>query len=184
MAAVGGPDAVFGPSPMKGISMNDETPDPALSRAVQTQRAREVLGRYAIACDESDESALAALFHPEATAVYDKDADLTGNTEIAAWVISATAHLVWQQHGLGVMTVDLDADGSRAKVVAYLTSHQVAAETPDTAMMMNSRYDADLELVDDTWLIRRLHLIVGTVEHRAIQLGTLVPTAAKESQHA
>ncbi|HEY9563158.1 MAG TPA: nuclear transport factor 2 family protein [Nocardioides sp.] len=161
--------------------MNDATPDQAVSPAIRAQLAREVLGRYAIACDTGDEAALGALFHPEATAVYDKDADLTGNTQIAAWVIGATAHLVWQQHALGVMTVDVDGD--RATVIAYLTSHQVAATTPDTAMMMNSRYDADLELVDGAWLIRKLHLLVGTIEHRPIELGSLVDTS-KAVQHA
>src|SRR3546814_3535511 len=95
---------------MKGTSMNDATPDQAVSPAIRAQLAREVLGRYAIACDTGDEAALGALFHPEATAVYDKDADLTGNTQIAAWVIGATAHLVWQQHALGVMPVDVRSD--------------------------------------------------------------------------
>lgn len=161
--------------------MNDATTERSALRAIEGQRAREVMTRYAIACDEGDETTLASLFHPEATAVYDKDADLTGNREIAAWVIGATAHLVWQQHGLGVMTVDVE--GPRTTVVAYLTSHQVASATPDTAMMMNSRYDVELELVDGTWLIRSLHLLVGTIEHRPIQLGALV-TASREAQNA
>ncbi|WP_287163439.1 nuclear transport factor 2 family protein [Rhodococcus sp. (in: high G+C Gram-positive bacteria)] len=162
--------------------MNDATTDRAARQVIQTQRAGEVLGKYAVACDDADEAALAALFHREATAVYDKDADLSGNAEIAAWVIGATAHLVWQQHSLGVMKVDVEGD--RATVVAYLTSHQVSAETPDTVMMMNSRYDAELELVEGSWLIRKLHLLVGTVEHRPIQLGTLITPANSEAQHA
>src|SRR3546814_12866496 len=124
---------------MKGTSMNDATPDQAVSPAIRAQLAREVLGRYAIACDTGDEAALGALFHPEATAVYDKDADLTGNTQIAAWVIGATAHLVWQQLALGVMTVAVDRD--RALVISYLTSHPFAAPTPDTAHTMNSPSD-------------------------------------------
>lgn len=148
-------------------------------------RVGEVLTRYALACDAGDEALLASLFHPEATAVYDLDADLSGNTEIASWVIGATAHLRWQMHGLGIMSVDLDGD--RAHVVGYLTSHQVAHETPDVCMMMNSRYDTDLELVGDAWLIRDLRLVVGTVEHRPVTLGRLITaqasTAEGEVQH-
>lgn len=161
--------------------MNEATTAEAIRHGIETQRAGAVLGRYAVACDEGDERTLAELFHPQATAVYDDDADLSGNTAIASWVIGATAHLVWQQHGLKVMTVDVEGD--RATVVAYLTSHQVTAETPDTALMMNSRYDVELELVDGAWLIRKLLLVVGTVEHRPVQLGLLVPAASSEVQH-
>lgn len=162
--------------------MSDVTSDEAVRQAVQGQRAREVFGRYAVACDGGDEAALAALFHPDAKAVYVEGSELTGSAEIAAWVIGAMAHLVWQQHGLTAMTADVDGD--RATAVAYLTATQVAADTPDTAMVMNCRYDAELELVAGDWLIRRLHFGVGTIEQRPVQLGSLAATARTAGQHA
>ncbi len=152
-----------------------------MRQAVQAQRARWVFGRYAVACDRGDQAALAALFHPDATAVYVEGSELNGNAEIAAWVIGAMAHVVWQQHGLTVMTAEIDGD--RASAVAYLTATQVAADTPDTAVIMNCRYDAELELVDDEWLIRRLHFGVGTIEQRPVQLGSLAATAGKAAQY-
>lgn len=161
--------------------MSDTTSDEAVYQAVLTQGARAVFGRYAVACDERDQGALAALFHPEATAVYIEDTELTGGTEIATWVIGAMAHLVWQQHGLSVMTVDVDGD--RASVVAYLTSTQVAADSPGTATVMNCRYDTELVLAGANWLIRRLHFGVGTIEQRPVQLGSLATTSTKAAQH-
>src|SRR3546814_13464821 len=128
---------------MKGTSMNDATPDQAVSPAIRAQLAREVLGRYAIACDTGDEAALGALFHPEATAVYDKAADLTGNTPIAAWVIGATAPLVSQPHALGALTVDVARD--RSTVIAALPSHTLEASTPAPAMINNRRSEPPLE---------------------------------------
>jgi ketosteroid isomerase-like protein len=151
------------------------------SNTIDKLDVTEVLTRYAVACDERDEDAVRALFHPEATALYDVDADLRGNAEIASWVVGATAHLRWQQHGLRVMRVDLDSD--HATAVGYLTSHQVPFATPDTTLMMNSRYDAELERVGDTWLIRRLSLVVGTIEHRPVTLGQVAAAATQENHH-
>jgi uncharacterized protein (TIGR02246 family) len=141
----------------------------------------EVLTRYAVACDERDEEGLRELFHDDATALYDVDADLAGHRDIASWIVGATAHLLWQQHGLRVMRIDLDGDD--AKAIGYLTSHQVSFETPDTTLMMNSRYDAALHRTDGTWRIRRLSLVVGTIEHRPVTLGQLTATAPQEIHH-
>ncbi|GAA4682962.1 nuclear transport factor 2 family protein [Gordonia humi] len=146
--------------------------------ALEEYRVASVLTRYSVACDERDREELATLFHPDATAVYDKDADLVGNTAIAEWISSATAHLRWQQHAVRVMTVDIDGD--RARAVSYLTSHQVAFDTPDVTLMMNSRYDTEHALADGRWVITKLLLTVGTVENRPIQLGTLVPDSNSE----
>ena len=161
--------------------MSDVTTDQAVRQAARAAQAREVFGRYAVACDGGDETALAALFHPEATAIYVAGSELSGDAEIAAWVIGAMAHLVWQQHGVTVMTTEVDGD--RATAVAYLTATQVAADAPDTAMVMNCRYDAELELVDGDWLIRRLHFGVGTIEQRPVQLGSLAATARTAAEH-
>lgn len=151
--------------------------------ALEEQRVAAVITRYSVACDERDRETLATLFHPDATAVYDKDADLAGNVAIAEWISGATGHLRWQQHAVRVMTVDIDLDGDRARAVSYLTSHQVAFDTPDTTLMMNSRYDTEHELIGGRWVITKLLLIVGTVEQRPIQLGTLVPDSNPEVSH-
>lgn len=161
---------------------HDHGADAVTRAAVERQRVAEVMTSYALACDESDGATLTSLFLPEATASYDVDADLSGGPAIAQWVLEATAHLRWQQHGIRVMRVEVDGD--RATGVAYLTSHQVAAATPDTALMMNSRYDMDLQLLDGEWRIRSLRLVVGTVEHRPIALGRLVPSPEAEAAHA
>lgn len=152
-----------------------------LLEALEAQRVAAVLTRYSVACDERDGETLAALFHPEATASYDVDADLVGNQAISDWICEATSSLCWQQHALRVMSVDVA--GAHATAVSYLTSHQVATATPEVTMMMNSRYDTELELVDGVWLIRKLLLVVGTVEHRPIQLGSLVAAGNPEVSH-
>lgn len=156
------------------------TEDPARA-AVERQRVAEVMTTYALACDERDGETLERVFHPEATASYDVDADLVGADAIARWVLEATAHLRWQQHGLRPMRIDVDGD--RATAVGYLTSHQVSFDTPDVTLMMNSRYDLELERVAGDWLIRTLHLVVGTVEHRPVTLGSLVPPTRPEVSH-
>ncbi|NHC21878.1 nuclear transport factor 2 family protein [Nocardioides sp. IC4_145] len=151
------------------------------SAAIERQRVAEVVTAYALACDERDGEALERIFHPQATASYDVDADLVGGAAIARWVLDATAHLRWQQHALRVMLVDLDGDQARS--VGYLTSHQVAFDSPDTTLMMNSRYDMELALVDDDWRIRSLRLVVGTREQRPVTLGQLVPDTRVEAAH-
>lgn len=160
---------------------HEHGPDAVTRSAIERQRVAEVMTSYALACDERDGATLERLFHPEATASYDVDADLSGGPAIAQWVLEATAHLCWQQHGMRVMRVEVDGD--RATGVAYLTSHQVARATPDTTLMMNSRYDMDLRLVDGEWRIWSLRLVVGTVEHRPIDLGRLVPAPEAEVAH-
>ena len=81
-----------------------------LLEALEAQRVAAVLTRYSVACDERDGKTLAALFHPEATASYDVDADLVGNQAIADWICEATSSLCWQQHALRVMSVDVVGD--------------------------------------------------------------------------
>ncbi|WP_435769645.1 nuclear transport factor 2 family protein [Nocardioides sp. SYSU DS0651] len=159
----------------------DPGTDASIRSAVERLRVAEVMTSYALACDERDGATLERLFHPDAEASYDADADLAGGATIARWVLDATAHLCWQQHSLRVMRVELE--GERASAVAYLTSHQVAYETSDTALMMNSRYDVDLVLADGEWRIMSLRLVVGTVEHRPVDLGRLVPAPEAEVAH-
>lgn len=157
--------------------MVDRVEDDGAERA----RVADVMTAYGLACDERDLDGLVRLFHPDATASYDVDADLVGGRAIAEWILGATAHLRWQQHSLRPMRVVLD--GERATLVAYLTSHQVSFAEPGTCMMMNSRYDVDLERLDGHWVIRSLRLLVGTVEHRPVTLGSLVPEARPEVSH-
>lgn len=161
--------------------MIDVSSDAKVARFVAGQQAGQVLSSYALACDQRDEVGLAALFHPDATADYDDAPRLTGASTIAGWILEATAHLTWQQHGIRIMSAEVTADGQRADVVGYLTSHQVALATPDSVLMMNSRYDLTLVLVEDNWVIEHLRLVVGTIENRPVQLGALVKVA--EASH-
>ena len=161
--------------------MNHQMSDAELHEAVHAQRVASVMTRYGLACDERDRTTLEQLFHPDARAVYDVDSDVTGNTAIAEWIAGATEHLLWQQHAMRVMKVDVEGD--RATAVSYLTSHQVAKDATDVTLMMNSRYDTELELLDGAWRIRRLHLVVGTIEHRPIILGSLAAAVSTEEQH-
>lgn len=157
-----------------------ETEDLARA-AADRQRVAEVMTAYGLACDERDGATLERVFHPDATASYDVDGDLVGGPAIARWVLDATAHLRWQQHSLRPMRIDVVDD--RATAVAYLTSHQVSFDDPGITMMMNSRYDMELQRVDGAWRIRSLRLVVGTIEHRPITLGSLVPDHRTEATH-
>ncbi|GAA4821118.1 nuclear transport factor 2 family protein [Nocardioides caeni] len=157
-----------------------ETEDLARA-AVERLRVTEVMTAYGLACDERDGTTLEQLFHPDATASYDVDGDLVGGPAIARWVLGATAHLRWQQHSLRPMRVEVAGD--HATAVAYLTSHQVSFDEPGVTMMMNSRYDMELQCVDGAWRIRSLRLVVGTIEHRPVTLGSLVPDHRTEATH-
>lgn len=153
--------------------MVDTTPE--LRHWMDVQAITLALTRYSLACDERDADTLAEIFHPDAVAVFDADGDAKGGRYIADWICGATAHLRFQQHAMRVMDVDLAGD--RARAVAYLTSHQVAFDTPDTTLMMNSRYDVELVRDRDSvhaWRIARLDLLVGTVEHRPVSIGALI----------
>ncbi|MBY4576005.1 hypothetical protein ACN94_20890 [Gordonia paraffinivorans] len=143
-----------------------------LAYHLAAEKIRSVIGRYCVACDERDRDALRTCFADDATARYDRDADLAGAGDIVGWILRATEHLCWQQHTAQLMT--LSVEGDQASAVAYLTSHQVAHDNLSNLLMMNSRYDFRFTRTGGRWKICRLELTVGTVETRAAQLGELI----------
>lgn len=152
-------------------------------RLVDRDAIAASLTGYAVACDERDRDSLREIFHADARAFYDNYEEVTvleGGATIVEWIIANTAHLKWQQHALRVMSIDVDED--TAHTVSYLTSHQTTWESPDTALMMNSRYDVDLVRTGASWQFTSLRLEIGTVEFRPVQAGSIVANR-KESQH-
>lgn len=138
----------------------------------------ELAAAYCVACDTRDRPRLLELFDADARATYDTADELRGASEIANWICAATAHLVWQQHSAQVMSVDVE--GSRADVVAYLNSHQVAADDTELVTSMISRYDLVLRRTESRWRIAELDLVVGITEHRPAQLGARIGRTGKE----
>ncbi|MEO9327845.1 nuclear transport factor 2 family protein [Gordonia aurantiaca] len=124
---------------------------------------------YCVACDTRDRRRLAELFAADARATYDTADEFRGAEAIADWICAATAHLAWQQHSAQVMDVHVAAN--RADVVAYLHSHQVAADDTAHVTSMVSRYDLVLTRRETRWRIAELDLVVGITEQRPAQLG-------------
>ncbi|MCR8896045.1 nuclear transport factor 2 family protein [Gordonia sp. GONU] len=150
-----------------------------MSIAEQRAEIAALVADYCLACDTRDRRSLLELFDADARATYDDADELRGASPIAAWICEATAHLAWQQHSAQVMNVQID--GARADVVAYLTSHQVAAADTSHVTTMVSRYDLVLANAEKRWRIVELDLEVGITEQRPARLGPRIGRTHKEA---
>lgn len=142
------------------------------------RRITDLLGEYALACDQRDRAVLAETFAPAATAVYDDGPVLQGGAAIVDWIITATEPLVWQQHL--IQPVRIRIDGQRADVVAQLVSHQVSREEPEVLHRMLSRYHLELIDTDDGWQISDLRLVVGVHQREPAELGSTIDVSATQ----
>jgi len=59
-----------------------------------------------------------------------------------------------------------EVDGDRARVIAYLISHQNFDTYPNVTTMMSSRYTLQCVRTDAGWQIGDLELKVGWIESR------------------
>jgi hypothetical protein len=75
-----------------------------------------------------------------------------------------TAPAIWQQHMISPFSYEVDGD--RARVVAYLISHQNFDSNPNVTTMMSSRYTLQCVRTESGWRIKDLLLVVGWIESR------------------
>lgn len=134
-------------------------------QALEDRAALEdLVKRYAVGCDTRDAAVLSSTFTSDAHAKYAGDAPLIGADSIVGWIGQATAATIWQQHMISPYSYAIDGD--RARVMAYLISHQNYQDNPNVATMMTSRYNLECVRTDDGWRIKDLVLVVGWIESR------------------
>jgi hypothetical protein len=124
----------------------------------------DLVKRYAIGCDTRDRAVLRSTFTSDARATYASDEPLVGADAIVGWIGEMTAAALWQQHMISPYSYEIDGD--RARVIAYLISHQNFDANPHVTTMMTSRYTLQCARTDDGWLIKDLVLMVGWIESR------------------
>ncbi len=134
-------------------------------QALEDRAALEdLVKRYAVGCDTRDAAVLHSVFTPDARGKYANDEPLLGADTIVTWIGAMTAPTLWQQHMISPYSYEIDGD--RARVMAYLISHQNYQDNPNVATMMTSRYTLECVRGDDGWRINDLVLVVGWIESR------------------
>lgn len=124
----------------------------------------DLVKRYAIGCDTKDPDVLLSTFAPDARAKYASDDQMHGAQTIVDWISMMTATSLWQQHMISPYSFEIDGD--RARVIAYLISHQNFDTNPNVTTMMTSRYTLQCVRTDAGWRIGELDLRVGWIESR------------------
>lgn len=134
-------------------------------QALEDRAALEdLVKRYAVGCDTRDRAVLLSAFTADARAQYAADEPMHGADTIVSWIEAATAATIWQQHLISPYSFDIEGD--RARLTAYLISHQNYQANPDVVTMMTSRYTLECARTDRGWLIADLVLVVGWIESR------------------
>ncbi|MFZ2530065.1 MAG: nuclear transport factor 2 family protein [Rhodococcus sp. (in: high G+C Gram-positive bacteria)] len=134
----------------------------------------DLAGRYALAVDERDAVALAALFTADAEFVQPPaitrgagEIVTVGSDAIAAVVLDSTAHLHRTRHDVYQQVIDNDGDTATGHV--YCTAHHLYRGRNgmrDNAIAI--RYHDTYRRVDGRWSIARRVLAVDFVDDRAI----------------
>ncbi|MFD4295299.1 nuclear transport factor 2 family protein [Rhodococcus sp. NPDC058532] len=134
----------------------------------------DLAGRYAVAVDDRDAAALAALFTVDAALV--QPPALTrgagkvvaaGVDAIVAAVLDGTAHLHATRHDVHQSVVDVDGDTATGR--AYCLAHHLYRGRDgmrDNAIAI--RYLDRYRRVDGRWLIARRELVVDYAEDRVV----------------
>jgi uncharacterized protein (TIGR02246 family) len=134
-------------------------------QALEDRAALEdLLKRYAIGCDTRDAAVLRSTFTDDAVGTYAGTDPLIGADAIVEWIGMMTAPAIWQQHMISPFSYEVDGD--RARVVAYLISHQNFDSNPNVTTMMSSRYTLQCVRTESGWRIKDLLLVVGWIESR------------------
>ncbi len=135
----------------------------------------DVTARYAQAVDRHDRDALTALFTVDAVLVQppallrrNQDAELHGNAEIAAGVLTAVAHLRATRHLIGQQVIDT-SDGDTASAETYCTAHHIYARGDDVRdNTIAIRYRDTFRRDEDGWRIARRELQVDFTDDRPV----------------
>ena len=135
----------------------------------------DTLYRYCSTVDRKDYPGLRSVFTDDARMRFSMNGNwgdwVEGADGIIAWVDKMTADRGAQHHLLSVYHVDIDDD--KASVLAYLTSHQTAADDPNQVLQMCSRYRDELRRAGDGWLISQIQLEVCWAEVRTFDQQSL-----------
>ncbi len=130
--------------------------------------ASDTLYRYCSTVDQKDFVGLRTVFDDDARMRYTAAGTwsewVEGADAIVAWVDKMTADRGFQHHLVSVYHVDVEGD--QASALAYLTSHQVAADDPNQVLQMSSRYRNRLRRDGDGWVITEIQLEIGWIEVR------------------
>ncbi|MGW6693528.1 nuclear transport factor 2 family protein [Rhodococcus sp. NPDC054953] len=134
----------------------------------------DLAGRYAVAVDDRDAAALAALFTVDAALVQPPaltrgagEVVAAGVDAIVAAVLDGTAHLQATRHDVHQSVVDVDGDTATGR--AYCLAHHLYRGRDgmrDNAIAI--RYLDRYRRVDGRWLIARRELVVDYAEDRVV----------------
>ena len=134
----------------------------------------DLTGRYALAVDDRDPAALAALFtadaefvQPPAVTRGDEAVVTRGADAIVAVVMGGTAHLHATHHAVHQQVVDVHGDTAVGSV--YCTAHHLYRGRDGLRdNVLAIRYRDDYRRVDGQWRIARRELVVDFAEDRAV----------------
>lgn len=136
----------------------------ALADLLDRDAVRTVILRYSSAIDVKDWATLRTVFADDAEATLASGDLLQGADVILDYIAAATAGRSWQHHLVNVYEVAVDGDEARA--LTYLHSYQVAADDPDSALVLVGRYRDRLERRADGWKIAEKVFEIGWREER------------------
>jgi len=138
----------------------------SLRALIEKEAIEQTLLRYASSIDVKDWETLGNTFCADGAATLASGEVLRGRDVILDYIRTATAGRAWQHHLINVYHVDIDGD--EASALTYHTSHQVAAEDPDRALVLVARYHDRLRReADGAWRISEKVLEVGWREERS-----------------
>ncbi len=141
-----------------------------------SEHPADLAGRYAVAVDERDPAALAAVFTADAELVLPPTLTgagvvvTVGADAITEAILGAVAHLIGTRHE--VYQVVVDVAGDTATGVVYCTAHHLYRGRDDRShdQSVAIRYRDRHRRVDGRWLFARRELVVDFVENRVVTL--------------
>ncbi|WP_241387470.1 nuclear transport factor 2 family protein [Rhodococcus sp. CH91] len=136
----------------------------------------DLAGRYAVAVDERDAVALAAVFTTDAEFVrppgLTRDAGAsvtTGADAIAAAILGSVSHLHGTRHAVHQQVIDIDGDTAGGTV--YCLAHHLYRGRDgmrDDAIAV--RYRDEYRRTGNRWQIARRELLIDFIENRAVRV--------------
>lgn len=154
-----------------GTELTDDPDDRIL---VDMTDPSNLAARYALAVDDRDAAALAALFTEDAEFVQPPaltrgagEVVTAGRDAIVATVLGGTAHLHGTHHAVHQPVVDVDGDTAIGRV--YCQAHHLYRGRDGMRdNVIAIRYRDNYRRVDGRWLIARRELTVDFAEDRTV----------------